>query len=177
MAWINGIKVKDTSCKFCGSEMHRGWQCPERPTKPRSMSPERQARVKKKPSRATLIKKYDELFSKYIRLKAQVEHNLYCYTCGKRLTYDTAVAMHFINRRYVSVRFNTDNVKVGCFKCNTPDKDQPLVLARYAELLGEETVAELEMKKHQRLSTPELEEQYENCKRLYATLQELSLLI
>lgn len=177
---------KNQACKFCGSPWHRGWQCRDNPKniqrmeKARSMpkqSPELSLRTSKRRSksqggsvRPKLIKKYDELFSKYLRLKAQKNGNLYCYTCGRRLSYDTAVVMHFYSRRYVSIRFDEDNVHIGCRKCNTPDKDQSAVLQRYAELLGMEIVERLTAKKNSRISTPELELEYNRCKESYSLL-------
>lgn len=86
------------------------------------------------------------------------------------MTYDTAVVMHFISRRFISVRFDEDNVHIGCRKCNTPDIDQPKVLARYAELLGEETVKRLNNQKQQRISTIELEANYDSLRQAYNLL-------
>lgn len=172
-------------CRFCGSPFHRGWQCKENPkviaklearrtTKntfqlsPRTSKQRRKATVRQ--SRTKLIKKYDILFSQYIRKKAELERNLFCFTCGKKLTYDTAVAMHFINRRFVSTRFDEDNVHIGCLKCNTPDKDQPDVLRRYATLLGQDVVERLNAQKYNRISTPELQANYEQLKEKYKSL-------
>lgn len=173
-------------CRICGNPYHRSWQCRLNPKNiakmNQSISPSSKSSpvsckrstgrstVKPSTSRAKLIKRYDELFSKYLRLKAQKENRLFCYTCGKKLTYDTAVVMHFIGRRYISVRFDEDNVHIGCRKCNCPDKDQPVVLHKYAELLGAETVSYLNAKKNQRISTPELEESYKSLRENYNNL-------
>lgn len=173
-------------CKYCGSPWHRGWQCKENPknivriSKPISPKPKsspvsckgskRRSKTQTKTSRSNLIKRYDTLFSKYLRLKAQQNNALFCYTCGKRLTYETAVVMHYISRRFVSTRFDEDNVHIGCRKCNTPDIDQPKVLERYAQLLGEETVKRLNDKKQQRISTVELEAEYEALRQQYNLL-------
>lgn len=174
-------------CRFCGSPYHRGWQCRENPKniikvtvpKPIKKSPSvslktSKRRVKHRPKnlRPKLIKDYDALFSKYLRKKAELTGGLFCFTCGKRLTYETAVVMHFINRRFVSVRFDEDNVHVGCRKCNTPDINQPKVLERYAELLGEETVDRLNAKRRERISTDQLRSDYEELKWKFALLSQ-----
>lgn len=185
MPWLNGKKLPKDCCKYCGSPYHRGWQCRENPKniakiqtpkqvkKSSNLSPQTsKKRIKHRPKnlRPKLIREYDSLFSKYLRLKAQKNNNLFCFTCGKRLTYKTAVVMHFISRRFVSVRFDENNVHVGCRKCNTPDKDQPVVLQRYAELLGEDIVEELNRKKSQKISTDLLKQNYEHLKQDYNLL-------
>lgn len=176
---------KSGVCKFCGSPYHRGWQCRENPKnraklvqskKTPSVSP-RTSKRRTKPktlNRPQLIKKYDALFSKYVRKKAEMENNLFCYTCGRRLTYDTAVVMHYQSRRYISTRFSEDNVKVGCRKCNTPDKDQPSVLEKFGEKLGAETVAHLQEQKQIRIDTPTLEANYKELQCKYSLLLENS---
>lgn len=179
-------EAKLGACRYCLSPYHRGWQCRlnpkniakmNQPAKPKPKSSNlslKQSKRRVKPkadhSRAKLIKKYDTLFSRYCRLKAQLNNGLFCFVCGKRLTYDEAVMMHFIGRRFISVRFDEDNVHIGCRKCNCPDRDQPAVLRRYAELLGEEVVAELNRKKVRKVPTPELEEGYESLKEKYNDL-------
>lgn len=172
-------------CRFCGSPYHRGWQCKENPKvaaklatpkpikKTLSVSPRTSKKRRKtsaKQSRAKLIRDYDALFSKYLRKKAELTNNLYCFTCGKKLTYNTAVVMHFIGRRFVSVRFDEDNVHIGCRKCNTPDINQPEVLRHYASLLGQDVVERLNNKKYDRISTPELQANYEQLKEKYKSL-------
>lgn len=146
MPWINGQKVK--CCKVCGATDHTAWKCPQSVQKT-SKKTSKAVRPKSVSSRSNLVKLYDREFSDYIKKKAILEGELYCFTCGKKLTYQTAVAMHFYSRKFVGTRWNTDNVKVGCFECNAITKHQPEVHARYAELLGEETVARLtELKSH-----------------------------
>lgn len=179
---------KSGVCRFCGSPYHRGWQCYKNPkikarleeksyiTSPRKSAktdskpksyiasrPKRKSYIRKSPKsdRRKLIHRFDDVFSQYIRRKAELEGNLYCFVCGRKLTYETAVAMHFIGRRAVSVRFNEDNCKVGCRECNAINKEQPEVLRKYAELLGEETVKRLNELKSRKISTPELKSEYE----------------
>lgn len=183
--WILGLvsEAKLGCCKFCGSKFHRGWQCRENPklknktsihsskSVPAS-SRESTGRVKHKPksTRSKLIKDYDALFSRYLRTQAELNGQLFCFTCGRRLTYSSAIVMHYISRRYIAVRFNEDNVHIGCIECNTPDKNQPAVLAKYASLLGPSTVARLDKLKTQKVSTVQLQADYEALKAKYKAL-------
>lgn len=163
---------KDGCCKFCKSPYHRGWQCKlnpkiqdkiaKRQTKPPKAVNKPKTKKSSSSDRKKLVHKFDELFSKYIRKKAELEGRLYCFTCGKRLTYDTAVAMHFIGRRVVSTRFDEDNVKVGCRECNAININQPKVLEKYSELLGEDVVKRLNEQKTRKISTIELENLYKS---------------
>ncbi len=174
---------KSGVCRFCGSPYHRGWQCKENPKvqkrlekkksytiSKQKITPRKAAKHRPKSDRRKLIHKFDEVFSQYIRKKAELNGNLYCFVCGKKLTYDTAVAMHFIGRRAVSVRFDEDNCKVGCRECNAINKDQPEVLRKYENLLGEETVKRLQAKKSVKISTKDLEDLYSEYKRKLLSL-------
>lgn len=182
-------ETKTGKCKFCGSPYHRGWQCKDNPkviarlaaAKQKSYTASLSPRTAKKSVkrgngqvRSKLIRDYDNLFSKYLRKKAELEGSLFCFTCGKRLTYDNAVVMHFIGRRFIGVRFDEDNVHVGCRKCNTPDINQPEVLRRYASLLGQDVVEELNRKKNMKISTPELQANYDHLKEKYKSICLLS---
>lgn len=158
MPWINGQKVK--CCKICGGSDHTAWKCPQNVPKS-STRTSKAVKPKKVSSRSNLVKLYDREFSDYIKKKAILEGELYCFTCGKKLTYQTAVAMHFYSRKFVGTRWNTDNVKVGCFECNAITKHQPEVHARYAELLEEKVVSELSFLKNQKPSLIEIEAERE----------------
>ncbi len=168
---------KTGKCRYCGSRYHRGWQCRQNPKvvarlnkpkvhKPVTHKPRKEIKHRPKSDRRKLIHKFDEVFSQYIRRKAESEGRLYCFVCGKKLTYETAVAMHFIGRRAISVRFNENNCKVGCRSCNAINRDQPEVLQRYAELLGADVVERLNELKRTKMTTKELEAEYEKYRSL-----------
>jgi len=74
----------------------------------------------KKPSRKTLVRKLDKLFSEYIR-KRDTNKNGYglCCTCAKRLHYKEGHAGHFMSRRHYSTRWDEENVALQCAGCNT----------------------------------------------------------
>lgn len=170
MPWINGQKVK--CCKICGGADHTAWKCSQAVQKASKKTP-KAVRPKSVGSRSNLVKLYDREFSDYIKKKAVLEGELYCFTCGKKLTYQTAVAMHFYSRKFVGTRWNTDNVKVGCFECNAITKHQPEVHARYAELLGEETVSKLAELKTSKPSLLEIEAARAENKRKLKEVEQL----
>lgn len=170
MPWINGVKVK--CCKICEESGHTAWKCPQAVSKT-SKRVSKAVRPKGVSSRANLIKLYDREFSDYIKKKAILEGDLYCFTCGKKLTYQTAVAMHFYSRKFIGTRWDTDNVKVGCFECNAINKHQPEVHATYAKLLGEEIVRNLTVKKTSKPSLLEIESNRLENKRKLKEVEDL----
>ncbi len=72
----------------------------------------------KKPKRKTLIKKLDNIFSKYIRLRKAKNQYATCVTCGKVDHWTKLQAGHFISRRHYATRWDTTNVQVQCSGCN-----------------------------------------------------------
>lgn len=77
----------------------------------------------------------DRVMSRYVRLAAiSKDHKLDCYCCGKRITWQKAHAMHFINRHHLGTRFLTQNVKAGCYECNVEKRGNLEVFAEKLEL-------------------------------------------
>jgi 5-methylcytosine-specific restriction endonuclease McrA len=72
----------------------------------------------KKPSRKTLIKKLDTIFSKYIRLRKAKNEYSQCVTCGKVDHWTKLQAGHFISRKNYATRWDATNVQVQCSGCN-----------------------------------------------------------
>lgn len=69
--------------------------------------------------RQKLIKKFDRVFSEYIRLKhADHSGNCKCITCGKTYHFKNIDAGHFVSRRHLIVRFDELNVHPQCKYCN-----------------------------------------------------------
>jgi len=64
----------------------------------------------KKPSRKTLIKKLDAVFSKYIRARDK-----YCVICGSP---DQANNGHLFSRRHYATRWCELNCNQQCYPCN-----------------------------------------------------------
>ncbi len=64
----------------------------------------------RKPSRKTLIKKLDAIFSKYIRARDK-----YCVICGSP---DQANNGHLFSRRHYATRWDELNCNQQCYPCN-----------------------------------------------------------
>jgi len=69
--------------------------------------------------RSTLIKKLDKVFSQYIRLK-DADHAGYvsCFTCGVSKHWKEVDAGHFQSRGKYATRWNEENVRNQCKRCN-----------------------------------------------------------
>ena len=72
----------------------------------------------KKPSRKTLVKKLDKVFSQYIRRRFAVNEVAKCITCGKQAHWKELQAGHFMSRKHYSTRWDEINVQVQCSGCN-----------------------------------------------------------
>ncbi len=72
----------------------------------------------KKPSRKTLVKNLDAIFSQYIRKRYAINGISECFTCGIKNEYKKQQAGHFASRRHYSTRWNEFNVQVQCYSCN-----------------------------------------------------------
>lgn len=75
---------------------------------------DRKKTKKKKPSRKTLIRKLDDILSKYVRLK---EKGI-CYTCGFKNDWKLMDAGHYIKRQHQATRFIETNIHCQCRACN-----------------------------------------------------------
>jgi hypothetical protein len=72
----------------------------------------------KKPSRKTLVKNLDTIFSTYIRRKDAIDDIATCVTCGKKDHYKKLQCGHFMSRSNYSTRWDENNVGVQCYGCN-----------------------------------------------------------
>ena len=70
-------------------------------------------------SKKKLVKKLDAVFSKYIRwLYADDNGYVSCYTCGTTKHVSEMQNGHFQSRRHYATRWNEDNCRPQCKKCN-----------------------------------------------------------
>lgn len=77
----------------------------------------------RKRSQKTLIRKLDEVFSRYIRLRDADEHGyIRCISCGRIHHFSKMQNGHFINRKHMSTRFDEQNCNGQCIKCNMYDE-------------------------------------------------------
>jgi len=72
----------------------------------------------KKPTRKTIVKKLDKLFSLYIRTRYAKNEIAECITCGKKAHYKKLQAGHFMSRKNYATRWEEKNVEVQCYACN-----------------------------------------------------------
>lgn len=72
----------------------------------------------KKTTRKTLIKRLDQVFSQYIRLRYAKNEIAECYTCGKKDHYKKLQCGHFQSRKHYATRWDEDNCQVQCYSCN-----------------------------------------------------------
>lgn len=76
---------------------------------------------KKSPSMSSVETRLDNIFSRYIRLRAADDGGtVQCVTCGKLMHWekDGAQAGHFVRRRHRATRWRLENVNVQCVYCN-----------------------------------------------------------
>ena len=72
----------------------------------------------KRPSRKTIIKKLDKVFSQFIRRRFAVNEIAKCVTCGKQAHWKELQAGHFMSRKHYSTRWDEINVQTQCSGCN-----------------------------------------------------------
>lgn len=95
-----------------------------------------------------LIKKLDTIFSKYIRLRDSHDGVFVCCSCGQLKPFEQADAGHFINRRWMALRWDERNVHAQCRSCNRFDEGNAVGYTRFMiKTYGEDTVDLLERMK------------------------------
>lgn len=88
----------------------------------------------RKPSRKTLIKKADAVFSEYIR-RRYADHKGYtnCVTCGKKDHWKNLQCGHFQSRKHYSTRWNETNCQVQCVSCNVYHYGEQFKFGKYID--------------------------------------------
>jgi len=100
----------------------------------------------KKPSRKTLVKKLDTIFSIYIRRKNSINDIAQCITCGKQDHWKKMQNGHFMSRKHYATRWDEDNVEVQCMVCNVYRYGEQYLFAKH---LGETKADALLVKSRQ----------------------------
>ena len=100
----------------------------------------------KKPSRKTLVKKLDTIFSQYIRRKDAIDDIATCVTCGKKDHYKKLQCGHFMSRSNYSTRWEENNVGVQCYGCNISRSGEQYKFSQY---LGNKLAEEMLIKSKQ----------------------------
>jgi 5-methylcytosine-specific restriction endonuclease McrA len=101
----------------------------------------------KKPSRKTIVKKLDTVFSQFIRRRFAVNEIAECVTCGTKSHYKKLQAGHFMSRKHYSTRWNDTNVQVQCYSCNVMRYGEQYKYGLYLEqVYGKGTAEQLQQK-------------------------------
>lgn len=84
---------------------------------------------------ASLEKKLDRIFSKFIRLRDTKQYDFKygkCISCGRIMTYAQLDCGHFYSRIHRNTRYDEDNCHIECHYCNRMSADH---LIKYQENL------------------------------------------
>jgi hypothetical protein len=75
-------------------------------------------RKKKAPTRSQLVKKLDDVFSKYIRQRDAVDGYATCVTCGTTRPWKEMQNGHYMSRGHLPTRWDETNCHVQDAACN-----------------------------------------------------------
>ena len=129
----------------------------------------------KLPSKSSLIKKADKIFSLYIRQRYADEHGTAeCFTCGKKDHWKKLQCGHFMSRRHYSTRWNEDNCQVQCSGCNVFRYGEQYKFSRNLNVKYKRNISEELLhlsRKTIKFSTPDLIELTEYYKNKLAQLK------
>ena len=104
----------------------------------------------KKPSKRKLIKKLDTVFSLWVRKRYSSGEYAYCYTCGALESVKSIHCGHFMSRKHYTTRWEPDNCRPQCIRCNLFCQGEQYEFGRRLESeLGLERVNELRQLRHQ----------------------------
>ena len=109
--------------------------------------------------RSQAIKRLDQWFSKYIRLRDSEDGYVRCITCGTRKHWKEVDAGHFQTRAKYSTRWDERNVNAQCKGCNMKNGGQQYVHGKEIDKkYGEGTADEIVYLSNQmvKFSTQEL---------------------
>lgn len=133
--------------------------------------------VKKKPVKSkgkNLVRKLDEVFSKYIRLRDASDHGTFrCISCGKVKAFRKADCGHFYSRMHMSTRYDEDNCHAECAYCNRISADHLIGYQEHLiEKIGQERFDKLRLRHHlsKKWSDFEMEEMIKHYKAEVARL-------
>lgn len=132
---------------------------------------------KKIPSRQTLIRKLDEVFSLYVRLRDSKEFRFEyfrCPTCGKVKPFEQADCCHYVKRSCMALRWSEMNCHIGCRHCNRYLDGNLLEYRKWmVKKYGEQKVDLLEASRHRikKWSAFELEEMIKYYKQQIDTIR------
>ena len=128
---------------------------PEKKEKPkyrkiRKVSKKVLEKMDKKESVKQLQNDLDDVFSTYIRQKGMDEKGFnFCYTCGKHDHWKKLQNGHYISRKYNGTRWEENNCRPQCVKCNIfSEGNKPAFARKFLKEFGESYLDELEILKN-----------------------------
>ena len=120
--------------------------------------------------RSKLIKSLDKEFSRYIRKVHSKRGLSECFTCLWIDDWDKMDCGHYMSRKHMLTRWDPDNARPQCVRCNRFHHGQP---ESFKLRLGEELSTKLEQEAKQtcKWEIHELEEMLETFKKLNRCLK------
>lgn len=112
------IKLETQKSNSAINHQWRNKQARMKKTKQWGLRNKKVKKKTKKLSRWKLVKKLDNVFSLYIRLKQNKKWKCQCYTCWVIKHYKEMQNWHYITRWNYKYRWDEDNCKVQCYVCN-----------------------------------------------------------
>ena len=96
--------------------------------------------------RKRLVKNLDTLSRKILLIRDRRPGDMFrCISCRRLLPLNVAQVTHYISRRYESVRWNLNNIHLGCPHCNNWLAGNPIEYRKsLIEKYGEDEVNHLE---------------------------------
>ncbi len=117
--------------------------------KKESSSPRKKTKRKKTP-RQIAMDLADKWFSRYVRVRSAFYSNgvwfCKCYTCGKPYSITRIQCGHWQRRGYKTVRFNDNNARPQCLKCNYFESGKPEIFElNLIKEIGEKATAGIKL--------------------------------
>ena len=103
---------------------------------------------KRQASKSTLVKRLDDVFSKFIRLRDSNKDGMcQCISCGRVHYWKEIQNGHYMSRRYMSTRFDEMNCNAQCVACNIFNQGNiQMYRQNLIKKIGEKNVDYLEYK-------------------------------
>ena len=89
-----------------------------------------------KRTRSSLVRKLDEVFSMFIRLRDSKPYGFTafkCISCGQIKPFEQMDCGHFVGRTHLATRWNEDNCNGECRACNRMSADHIIYYQRNLE--------------------------------------------
>ena len=162
----------EQKCNYCGKMWHTAFRCPIKAkdkakdsiiTHSKATGGHKNKKMYNLSNhsnnrRSDAIRRLDTICSKVVRITGSTNGRNSCYTCGRYLPWKDLDCGHFISRRFISTRFDLNNMRPQCRHCNRDLHGNLDVYRQKLTLeLGEDRIAELHRKTYNKLDTFSIE--------------------